>query len=255
MKFFKLLIHARPTNLTERKPRGEVIGFSKQSQRNFRDTLIRLDLAPFFAENKNVTSNNGFFISLDWPLRAECSIETLNNDLDKLSKRFRREFEDNLLGAIWKKELKLNGTPHVHIIALFNETLEVDMMRQWVRDTWVELVEIYEIYGADVRPLYGNPPQLINYLLKPYSSCEESKNIGRVWGKWNAKSLPIVEPEILGLSIEDYPVFLERLKETPQAEHVKMIRKFNPKWNGGRVLGNGDDLRELLNDLPSGDME
>jgi hypothetical protein len=215
---------------------------------------MRLELAPFCGESKYAASNNGFYISLDWPFGAEWSLEALTHDMDKLSKRFRRDFSSNLLGAVWKKELKGNGTPHLHIIALFNESLEVSTMQEWARTVWLEIIGVNEKYGNHVEPLYGNPSQLVNYLLKPYSDYAEPVNIGRIWGKWNAKTLPLVEPEILGLSIEDYPVFLERLKSTPQAEYCKMIRDFTPLWNGGRVLGNGDELKELLNDLPSDEL-
>jgi len=251
IRFHKPRPHVSPTYPIVRKPRGEIVGFSKHSQKIFRETLMCLNLAPFFAKTKDAEANDGFFISVDWPIGSYIPKEQIHNDLDKLSKRLRRDFASRLLGAVWKKEVKGNGTPHLHIIVLFSEILNVETMEKWVKTVWTEIVEVSEKYGTDVRPLYGNPSQLVNYLLKPYSAYTEVANIGRIWGKWNAKTLPLIEPDILGLSQEDYPVFLERLQATPQAEHCKMIQKFNANWEGGRVLGDGEMLRGLLEDLPS----
>lgn len=255
IKFYRHHPIYSPIHPIQRKPRGEVLGFSKSSQRNFRETLMRLNLLPFFGEGKDANSNNGFFITLDWPVGSEWTAETLYTDLERIYKKLNSDYGNRFLGAVWKKELKENGTPHVHIIALFNEHLLVPEMQVWAKDLWAEIVGVREKYGVDVRPLYGNPSQLVNYLLKPYIAGRGAYSIGRVWGKWNSRTLPFVEPEILGLSREDYPVFLERLRSTPQAKYCKMIRSFTPEWHGGRVLGNGDELKELLSGLPSEELQ
>lgn len=232
VRFFKYRPLYSPEYPTKRKIRSEVKGFSKHSQRNFRDTLIRLDLKPFFAENQDVTHNNGFFISVDWPSEAAWSLGALNKAVDKLSKRLRWDFRGSLLGAVWKKEVKRNGTPHLHIIALFEDILEVMAVWEWASSVWPEIVGVSELRGVDVRPLYGTPARLINYMLKPYSETSEILSVGRVWGKWNGKGLPLTEPEIIGLSVADYPVFLERLKATPQAAHCKIINDFMDRGPG-----------------------
>jgi len=121
LSFYKEQEHFPPTYPKERKPRNNIEGFSKASQRNFRDTLMRLDLKPFFCGDKSEIENNGFFITLNWPEQHNLNKFTIARDLEKFSKKLRSDYEGSFLGAIWKKELQRKGTPHIHIVVLFIE--------------------------------------------------------------------------------------------------------------------------------------
>jgi hypothetical protein len=253
VSFYKEQEHFPPTYLRDKKPKKDIEGFSKASQRNFRNTLMGLDLKPFFCESEHAEENNGFFISLGWPNESKLNKYGIASDLEKLSKKLRKDFSDSFSGAIWKKELQRQGTPHIHIIVFFNDTILSQDLREWAEDTWASIIGERLPYGADTRPLYGIPEQLINYILKEKYYNAGALCVGRIWGMWNKNDLPFVEPEIYGLNEEDFAELIIRLKGTPQAAHSKLIPKFNNKWKGGRVVGDGDILRKLLEDLPSDD--
>jgi len=212
---------------------------------------MQMDLKPFMTSSQHATQNNGFFLTLDWPQDSVITKYSIGRDLEKFAKLLRRDYCDTFLGAVWKKEMKRCDIPHIHVIALFDEMLLTEEIREWAENTWTEVVGPLEPYAVNVMPLYGIPEQLINYLLKQGYDNAGALCIGRVWGKWNRKGLPLVEPEVFGLSKEDYKELIERLKAIPQAAYSKVLKKLNPEWKGARVVGNGDSLRKLLDGLPS----
>lgn len=234
----------------DRKPKSTILGFSKSSKRNLRETLMKLELKPFCADSPEATENSGFFFTLDWPIDSCLSKEDINKDLEKFSKRIRKKFEGVFLGGIWKKERKKKGKLHIHINVLFSEVILTEEIRCWVESMWTSIIGLREAYGIDVRPLYGQPERLIHYMTKD-ANLDSGETVGRAWGKWNASRLPFADSREYGLSNEDHAELIERVKQLRQARPSKMLQNLSLEWQGFRVIGNGDELEDLLDGLPS----
>jgi hypothetical protein len=248
--FYRPHSYLAPSKPIERRPRGPVEGFSKQSQKHLRETLMRLDMESFAGDSKEASNGTGFFITLNWSANLPWDKESLHRDLERLSKKLRRDFPSVFLGALWKKEYQKDGTPHLHLIAFFNSTLRTATIQEWADITWSAIIGRREESATDVIPLHGSMSALRAYLIKRNYSHVNDSGLGRAWGKWG-KGLPFVEPEVTDLTKEGLQELLNRTKATPIAEHNRLIQLFNVDWKGGRIMGDGKELRELLVDLPS----
>lgn len=177
--------------------RGPITGYSKKSQGNLRSLIAKT--------NRNAHWD---FITLTYPKEFTREPAEYKRHLDVLSKRLDYHFPGACF--IWKLEPQERGAPHFHILA-YGALL--DHLRAFIPENWYEIVN-----SGDPKHLFWHLGLLGNkhcvepvrsregvmwyaskYMGKTFKTPEDCRElwhkIGRYWGVFNRKNLPLA-PEV-----------------------------------------------------------
>jgi len=190
-----LVVLQPPTSGVNQKgggQRGQVKGFSRQSQKRFRDLGNSIDL-------DSITPRCVLNITHTYPGAFPMNKAQWRRHLNCLCKRWKRRWGP--CAVIWKLEFQRRGAPHWHLVAFANHTMAgaLPAFCQWLQETW------HAICGA------GDPDHLrwgtkvtaclrrsdvdreLRYLAKNDSKPKEKEVVdtGRQWGAWHKELLPI----------------------------------------------------------------
>lgn len=179
--------------------RGVINSFSRRARLRLITKIAKIDTSKIYGKP--------FFITLTYPASYSKCGRDWKNDLANYIKRFNRRFKGYAL--IWRLEFQKRGAPHFHIIA-FNSTntnthFSVYTMRRFTALNWYQIVDSGDIRhfkaGTNVEQL-NNWRAVTSYVSKYMGKVEQSlingrdyKHIGRYWGIYNRKYLPIVKHE------------------------------------------------------------
>jgi hypothetical protein len=196
--------------------RGDVVGFSPQSQTNLTKKLMAIQWDNIAAASENAESGRAIFLGLtfhdkllnsQWlwnggvpyiaqdfdPAQVKKCLETFH----KAARRFA-----NFRGMIWKMEIEDRKSgdrrgellPHFHCLVLFNQEQQIDQFKTWAVETWSRIcginrlepeeAENFKEHGTDTRIVYGKGGRLLNYLVKYLGKTfkHDDMKAGRIWG-------------------------------------------------------------------------
>lgn len=161
--------------------RGEIAGFSKASRKRMIRDCARLGRAvPIF-----VTLTYGS----EWPPDAS----QWKRDLDTWWKRCLRLQGD--LSAIWRLEPQERGAPHFHLLIYQSTGKAPFLPHQWVADSWASVTSGDPSACSRVEALRSHRGGMF-YAAKYCAKLGDGQvlegweNVGKHWGKLNAKRLP-----------------------------------------------------------------
>jgi len=197
------LLHVRSVGARDGpkiKRRGTVEGFSHQSRMRLFRKLARVKAPDHPGYRSNVS-----FLTLT--TRVHYHPRVLKHLAQLLFKRITRKYAR--LSVVWRLEFQKRGAPHLHCL-LYNAPW-ID--REWLVANWGELVD-QEKPVVDIRRVKSYR-QLMSYVSKYVAKVGDSslldigtknaaaakiwdgmpRNVGRLWGVWNADCLPFAELE------------------------------------------------------------
>ncbi len=185
--------------------RGKVVEFSRKSRKRLLDTLNGI--------NKDLASKP-LFLTLTYSDKCAWQDGAIGKKhLEAFQKRLFRRW--GKFPVVWKLEVKDRKSgvnvgaivPHFHLLAFAN--LPLDEFRSWLSVAWYEVVgsgdpEHFAAGTAaeQVRSWNGVHAYAAKYMGKLEKLIGSSGNLGRVWGIWNKKLLPI-GTEAATMTIED----------------------------------------------------
>lgn len=178
-----------------KRQRGDIVGFSHNSRMRLLRKFSRLQSPDHPGYRSKVT-----FLTLT--TRAHLHPRVLKRLAQKLFKRISRKYPR--LAIIWRLEFQKRGAPHLHCV-LYNAPW-VD--RLWLVSSWSILIEQANPI-VDLRRVTSHR-QLTSYVSKYVAKVTDStlldigtknavqfgrypgmkESVGRIWGVWNADSLP-----------------------------------------------------------------
>lgn len=178
-------------------PRGKVSRFSPASRRRLMIKLNSLN------RTKPLRAT---LITLTYPRQFSRDARQWKRDLDTLNKRLTRKW--GAFPVFWKLEFQTRGAPDIHLLAYDPQMrLTSYLFRRWLSAAW------YRIVGSgDERHLRaGTRTELPRHARALESYCtkyvgkpvEATGHVGRYWGVWHAKLLP-VELGIMSLSLLEH---------------------------------------------------
>jgi hypothetical protein len=180
--------------------RGKVQTFSVGSRMRLLRRFARLEVV----EGDGYRSKVSF---LTLTTLAHLHPRVIKKFSQRLFKRISRKYPS--LSVVWRLEFQKRGAPHLHCV-LFNAPW-VD--RTWIVASWGELVgQVNPV--VDIRRVKSSR-QLVSYVSKYVAKIGDSSlldigtknagdfgrwngmetSVGRIWGVWNAESLPYADLE------------------------------------------------------------
>lgn len=188
--------------------RGNVTTFSRKSRKRLLEKTARLDLKAAIAKRPVVFLTLTYGQKFPEPMLAKTHLRTLFKRIARLAPE---------ASGIWRMEFQERGAPHFHII-LYNLPF---MSKEVVNTIWGEIIgeEFWDTSKHEPRAPFTrieairNPRRVMSYVSKyvakedkagggfihvPYLTAE--LEVGRLWGVFNAKSLPFAE--LIEINIE-----------------------------------------------------
>jgi hypothetical protein len=173
--------------------RGEISVFSADSRFRLFRTLHQLEF-------KRVT-----FMTLTYPGEFPTDKRIYKGHLKEFRRRFEKAY--GKISAVWRLEFQERGAPHFHIMFLdcpFVGVKDLCWMWKCVTHTWDMA---HELLGVDVKLVTDRSEKrlIAKYLGKYIAKVDERKvkndtrDVGRYWGKWN-----IVDPQPVEYEIGDW---------------------------------------------------
>lgn len=163
-----------------KRERGDISGFSRKSRYRLLKKLNQL----------NPDSSLRFLsITLTYPKRFPREGEIHKADLDTFLKRCKRKFGE--IEYLWKLEFQKRGAPHYHLMVVFEKEYHIQYMRNWIADSWFEVVQRFWSEKDDKHHRAGTQCKRVESLkkagvyLSKYISKEEDnvpEGQGRFWG-------------------------------------------------------------------------
>lgn len=171
------------TQKMEKKPRGEISGFTDKSRSRLMKLMACVD--------RNAVGLP-VFVTLTYPAEWPGDAEEWKRHLDQ----FRREISEKLpnMAAVWRIEPQQRGAPHYHLL-VWGGRIE----KEWLAKAW------YRIVGSEdprhlkagtrvesLRSWGGVNSYVSKYVAKSNKGGEAQefdKPIGRYWGVWNKPRL------------------------------------------------------------------
>ena len=204
----------RPTKSTS--TRGDVTEFSRRSRKRLLEKTARIDLASVTLKNPII------FITLTYA-KLYPTPEAAKTHLDTFLKRIKRFAPES--SGIWRIELQQRGAPHFHVIFFHLPYLPKETLSRM----WGEIIgQEYWDYTHDPRPPFTRieslktPRRAFYYVSKyvakvPDAPSEDSgfinvpyltalSEMGRWWGTFNRKFLPLAELIALTIPINSQSV-------------------------------------------------
>jgi len=164
-------------------PRGEVVGFSRESRKRLMQLFASLDSSIFLA--------NSTFITLTYHREWSDDPAVWKDDLRRFIQKLERAYGPHPL--IWRLEFQKRAAPHWHLIVIGDRPVT----RAWVIGAWAPIAhknsEFRGEYGVDVQPL--DSIEKVGVYVAKYVAKNMTGTIprscGRVWGVRHAANLPI----------------------------------------------------------------
>jgi len=238
---------ATRTNLAPGTPpesrRGVVTGFSKKSRRRLREKLIAIDwtgLLPAVGR-----SDRSAFVTLTYPGTHSGDWQDWKRDLQAFQKRLKRRY--GVTAAIWRLEYQRRGSPHYHVLIIFDHRIDVKAFRKWVSQAWYDCVGSGDPRhlkaGTNCRMLYGPVRRLLHYLCKYLvKQDDQEREGGRAWGTWG--TFPESGSMRVCLDWRGWVEFCRRIRKWGKKSRYLRTRSANCR--GFLIFG---DLRQLLRGL------
>ena len=195
----------------ERPKRGVVYGFSRKSQNNLRRGLSTIPDSEIM---------NAILVTLTYPSEfpAPEEYQIYKRHLDKFSKTlFRRGFS-----GYWVLEFQKRGAPHFHLI-LFRKGQKrgqsLKAIKEMVTRRWYECVGsgdyLHFKAGTQVKwpeDADASRGYVSKYVSKGDQAAEEGTQVGRYWGRINAKEIPRGEEVIESITPEQAEIATRVMK-------------------------------------------
>lgn len=201
--------------------RGVICGFSAASRRRMSHKLMELDWSLLMPSING--RNYASFTTLTYPDNFSDDRERWKRDLHTLTKRLDRYYPGNVF--IWKMEMKKRKSgenkgkvaPHFHLLAYFQNGIELPEFRQFLSLAWFEVVgsndEKHLRAGTQAAPLYGTVGKLMAYCAKYLGKDFQVEfETGRCWGQHGI--MPV--GEVYSFDI-DYIEFCRRVRRWGKA--------------------------------------
>lgn len=180
-------------------PRGPVRGFTRAARLRLLRTVAKLrrDTIPLF-------------VTLTYPAEYSHNPDDWKRNLKAWSGRLKRRNPG--AAFIWRLELQQRGAPHYHLLLFGVPPDELKSFREWLSTSWYEVVQ-----SADKKHLAaGTNAQRIrthrgvmSYAGKELAKTTQSllaeryaDGVGKWWGAYHRKDLPIVTPSEIALTQE-----------------------------------------------------
>lgn len=165
--------------------RGQVKGLSKSSRRKL-----------VFLINSFAPVQDAFFVTLTMREASE-DFKEWKKWLHRTLAGLRYNFPK--LCGIWRLEFQKRGTPHFHLLLFTNTDIDLTELRSKIRQYWSSAVGKQNIGFMGSRVERVRDIRKSGFYLAIYQAKDEQdrKDIptGRLWGKINAKDLPVVRYE------------------------------------------------------------
>ena len=187
-------------------PRGKVVGFTRESRRRLLRTIAQLDrcILPLF-------------VTLTYPGRFSTNYKDWKRDLKVWSDRLRRAYDG--ASFIWRLELQKRGAPHFHLLLYGVPTVD-QQIKEWLSSSWYNVVRSGDINhlraGTNIQTIRTHRGTMaysskeLGKITQTHLSETYSAGVGRWWGAYNRKSLPLLRSTSVELS-EDQAVRLLRI--------------------------------------------
>jgi len=213
--------------------RGKIEGFSHAARRKMRYFTAKIS-----------RQSKALHVCLTYPEEYPKDPTLWKAHLGSFLKRLDREYGKH--AVIWRMEFQVRGAPHFHLLIFFSTFLPISKstlfeVRDFVASAWFEVCgKISEEHleaGTSVervRSLVG----LMKYMAKPETLQEsqegtedpagEGLGVGRRWGAWNRKLLPIDLEEVRVSEKDAFFVrrILRKLKGMKPRGTVRTLRLF-----------------------------
>jgi hypothetical protein len=175
----------RPTKNGGGGPRGRVTGFSGASRLRLLRLLAGVDYSAF---------EKIYSLGLTYPDRCP-DVFTCKGNLKAFRKRMTRRFGE--FPAFWRLGVQRRGFWHFHLLVLAPSSFgPLQELRQFIASAWFEacgrISEGHLLAGTNVKEVRS--PRRADYAGRYLAKKEkfpEGAQIGKVWGYWNKKLLPI----------------------------------------------------------------
>jgi hypothetical protein len=201
---------------SKQKPRGKIGGFSAKSRGRLMSVCAQL--------NRNAVA---LFLTLTWPGVWNPDPETWKTCLDTFLKRLVRAHPE--CSGIWKLEPQERGAPHYHLLLFGVDFIPHLILAQW----WYEIVgsgdERHLQAGIRIEAVRSREG-VMHYASKLYMGKEIAgfEGVGRFWGVFNRKKLPIsrkVKAEISAAELVYFQRMARRYIQTKQKESFLAKRR------------------------------
>ncbi len=225
--------------------RGSVTNFSAAARSRLKSQLNNLDwLAGYLEDSKRAVSGRSFFVSLNCPKNSMYTQKEFTALRSYLFTALTRKFR-SIQGGVWKAELQRDGTPHLHIALFFEERQFTANLTEVISTIWIQATKCsdhrFTTSAVDVQACYRSEgsigcPKLIDYMAKPAIREGQEWKLGRIWGCFREKSLPMCETVVLrsedDLAELGKEIMLLCLKEHPVAGQNRKVQKLTSNWKG-----------------------
>lgn len=187
--------------------RGRVLTFSQGSRMRLLRRFARLEVI----EGDGYRSKVSF---LTLTTRRHLHPRVIKRFAQRLFKRVSRKYPS--LSVVWRLEFQRRGAPHLHCVCFNAPWID----RLWLVAAWGELVgQVNPV--VDIRRVKSSR-QLISYVSKYVAKVGDSslldigtksagefgrwdsmdEGVGRIWGVWNADSLPYAKLEKVSVPLD-----------------------------------------------------
>ncbi len=173
--------------------RGKILRFTRKSRKRLLDTVAKLrqDSLPLM-------------VTLTYPLQYPIEQEIWHVHLDNFLKRFLRAYPN--ASGLWRLEPQERGAPHFHLLAYGLNADLMDSLQEWVSRNWYEVVESGDPShleaGAQTARIRSHKGAM-SYAAKYCAKESGFELVGRHWGMFNRKKLPMGEEVRLSISPKD----------------------------------------------------
>ena len=177
----------------EKAKRGEIIGHSRKSQRRARLFLSKIP---------NEEIMNSFLVTLTYPGKQAqdkvpdaSEFEIYKEHLRKFNQATKRKWNG---AGLWFLVFQKRGAPHYHLIVFGISHDSMTPFQEWVSVEWNRIVEGGPDHlkaGTRVEiPINCDAARsyVTSYFTKGADAPAETK-VGRFWGKFGSKEIPIAE--------------------------------------------------------------
>lgn len=214
--------------------RKSIVGFSKNSKCR----LVRF-------VNRIYTRAVPVFITLTYHEKWTEDFKQwkyhLNLFLSRTSYSFRKLYPDS--AGIWRLEFQRRGAPHFHIVAFFDEGVDVYALEQEVKQLWFQIVdddsrEFYE-YGVHVQSAFNQRGVLFYLLGGHLSKDKQARNdikTGRSWGYWGREKLGVDDVWFKSEINEKQYFLLRRIIRNWLPKKGKVSKSYLKYLKGGEAM-------------------
>jgi hypothetical protein len=210
----------REKEAEDRAQRGFIFGFSRKSQNNLKRGLATIPDSELM---------NAILVTLTYPSEfpAPEEYQIYKTHLDRFAKTvFRKGFS-----GYWVLEFQKRGAPHFHLI-LFKKGQKrgqsLKALQEMVSRRWYECVGSgdYKHFKAGTEVAWPDDAgstrgYVAKYVSKGDQAADEGINVGRYWGKINAKEIPRGEEVIESITPRQAKV-AARVMKRAVANRVKV---------------------------------